>query len=64
VAAGGRFSITGLPHREMAGMASIVLRLQRFGLVNTKLDYSQNQQPDLIPVEITDAGRQALTEEE
>jgi hypothetical protein len=56
----GRFVIQGLGPVAMAGLASIVLSLQRAHLVNTNIHFRRSQQTNFIPVEITDAGRRAL----
>jgi hypothetical protein len=57
--AGGRYSITGLPLREMNRAAGVVLTMQRAGLVRTTIHF-EDQQPQVIPVEITAEGRRVL----
>jgi hypothetical protein len=57
--AGGRYSIRGLPLREMVRAADVVLTMQTAGLVKTTIQF-QDRQPYVIPIEITAEGRRVL----
>jgi hypothetical protein len=52
----GPFSIEGLALREMVRWASVVLTLQRRGLLRTSILFVSGR-PDAIPVELTEEGR-------
>jgi hypothetical protein len=60
VAAGGAYSIKGLPIRDMARAAQVVLDLQRARLADTDIAFVKDKQPMTIIVAITDKGRKAL----
>ena len=63
VANHGRYSIHGLPLAGMVDAVRLVLGMEAAGLVNSKVHYLPGSEPDLIVIEITDAGRRALAEE-
>lgn len=58
-AAHGPYSIQGLPLRDMVRWASVVLTLQRRGLLRTSIVFVSGR-PDAIPVDLTDDGRRFL----
>jgi hypothetical protein len=62
VAGEGRSSISGLPLKDMVQAASVVLDLQRRGLAQVSLRFSQSAstEADRIDVEVTEAGRSAI----
>ena len=59
--AGGSHEIRGLDLRDMVHTASIVLDLQRSGLVRASIRFTRGvpAQPELIQVELTERGQQA-----
>lgn len=61
ISAGGRYSIEGLPLRDMVRTADTVLTMRTAGFVKSTIHF-EDKQPKIIPVEITDAGRRALAD--
>jgi hypothetical protein len=60
VAAGGSYSIQGLPMRDMARAAQVALDLQRARLADATIAFVKDKQPMTITVAITDKGRKAI----
>ena len=59
--AGGSHAIRGLELRDMVQTASVVLDLQRSGLVRASIRFSEGvpPQPEVIQVNLTEQGQQA-----
>jgi len=64
VAAGGSYSIQGLPMRDMVRAAQVALDLQRARLADANIAFVKDSQPMTITVAITDKGRKALGAQE